>query len=196
MTVDGPLGGIRVLDLTQSVAGPLCTRMLADMGAEVIKVERPGHGDLGRALEPFVPKANGDLVSGRFVGLNRNKRSIAVDLKSATGREIVTRLSETVDVFVESFRPGVTARLGLGYETLRTGHPELVYASISGFGQPSIAESPFSDRPAFDLVAVALSGLMDLTGETDGPPQRPGTIPLGDLVPALFCTIGTVAALR
>ncbi len=184
-----PLAHIRVLDLTQVMAGPFCTLLLGDMGADVIKVEPPEGGDLSRSM------GGADLaMKGRdkapFMGLNRNKRSVALDLRSEAGREAFLALVATADVLVENFRPGVTARLGVDYETLSALNPRLVYASISGFGQTG----PYADRPGFDLIAQAMSGVMSVTGEDGGEPTKCG-LPISDLAAGLYAAAGVMAAL-
>jgi CoA:oxalate CoA-transferase len=177
--------GIRVLDLTRVMSGPFCTAMLADLGAEVIKVEMPGFGEEGRF---FAPHVNGE--STYFALLNRGKRSITVNMKSPQGLALIRDLAKRADVLVENFRPGVMDRLGLGYEKLQADNPRLVYASISGFGQ----EGPFADWPAFDLVIQAMSGLMSVTGERDGRATAVGES-LADVTTGMFAAWGVAAAL-
>ena len=175
-----------VLDLTQVMAGPFCTMILADLGADVIKVENPEAGDQTR--RSWGRSENGE-DSRAFLALNRNKRSITLDLKSAEGLEQFHRLVRDVDVVVENWRPGVAARLGVDYETLSALNPALVYASISGFG----LTGPYANRPGYDLIAQAMSGVMSITGEPDGRPVKSG-IPVADLGSGLFCVIGILAA--
>ena len=182
----GPLAGIRVIDFTHMLAGPYATWILGALGADVIKVERPETGDFTRAIEPRI---GGESVY--FASVNRNKRSITVNLKSDEGREIVRKLVAGADILVENNRPGVMDRLELGYEALSAINPGLVYASISGFGQTG----PLRDRPAFDMVIQAMSGMMSITGTPDGPPVRVGTS-LGDIGSSLFGTVGILAALQ
>src|SRR5687767_10670945 len=170
-----PLSGIRVLDLSRILSGPFCTMNLGDMGAEVIKVEEPGSGDDTRAFGP--PFVNG--VSTYFLSINRNKKSVAVNLKDPRGVELVRRLAKVSDVVVENFRPGVAARLGLGPEDLRRDHPRLVYCSISGFGHRGLPEH--SKLPGYDVVVQGLSGLQHVTGDPDGPPTRAG-VPIADIL--------------
>jgi CoA:oxalate CoA-transferase len=177
--------GLRVLDLTRVMSGPFCTAMLADLGAEVTKIEMPGFGEESRH---FAPHVNGE--STYFAMLNRGKRSITVNLKSSDGVEIVRELARRADVLVENFRPGVMDRLGLGQQALRELNPRLVYASISGFGQ----EGPFRDWPAFDLVIQAMSGLMSLTGEPDGRATAVGES-IADVATGMFAAWGIAAAL-
>ena len=179
------LEGIRVLDLSRVMSGPFCTAMLADLGAEVIKVEMPGRGDEGRNFGPFL---KGE--SAYFMLLNRGKKGITIDLKSERGLEILKELVSAVDVLVENFRPGVANRLGIGYPELSRIHPGLVYASISGFGQ----DSPLANRPAYDLVIQAMSGLMSVTGQRDGPPTAVGDS-IADVSAGMFAAWGIAAAL-
>jgi len=178
--------GVRVLDLSRVLAGPYCTMLLADMGAEIIKLEIPGRGDDSRQFPPFK-----DGESLYYVNLNRGKRSITLNLKHAEGKRILLELAKKCDVLLENFRPGTMERLGLGYETLRKVNPRLVYASISGFGQTG----PYSDRPGYDIIGQAMGGLMSITGWPDSPPTRAGTA-IGDILSALFCCIGILSALQ
>lgn len=180
-----PLSGIKVLDLSRVLAGPYCTMILADLGAEVIKVEPPGKGDDSRSFGPFV---RGE--SAYFMSLNRNKKSIVLNLKEKTGRELFLRLVEGFDVLVENFRPGTMERLGLGYQVLAQRNPRLIYAAISGFGQTG----PYRDKPAYDIVVQGMGGMMSLTGDPNGPPTRTGAS-LGDITAALFTANGILAAL-
>lgn len=181
-----PLEGVTVLDLTTFLSGPFATQILADLGAEVIKLEAPD-GDSSRAIPPhFV-----DDDSVYFLANNRGKSSIIVDLKTPEGQDLARRLVASVDVVVENFRPGVAARVGLDPDLLCGEHPDLVWASISGFGQTG----PWKDRPAYDMVVQALGGVMSLTGEPGRPAVRSG-IPVGDLVAGMYATIGIVSALQ
>ncbi|HYM31957.1 MAG TPA: CoA transferase, partial [Candidatus Cybelea sp.] len=159
----GALDGLRVLDLTQMLAGPYCTMMLADQGAEVIKVE-PLEGDGTRLMGPHRPDDTQKFFGGYFQSVNRSKLSVAIDLKRAEGRELLMRLVETADVLVENYRAGVMDRLGLSFETLRARNQRLVYASIRGFGDPRTGPSPYVKWPAFDVVAQAMGGIMGITG--------------------------------
>ena len=181
-----PLEGMRVLDLCQVMAGPFCCMLLGDMGADVIKVEPPGNGDQTRGAMGFRLKGNDSLG---FMNLNRNKRSIALDLKNQYGREAFYELVKTADVVVENYRPGVTARLGIDYETLSEIKPGLIYASISGFGQTG----PWSDRPGFDLMAQAMTGIIAITGHPGQPPVRAG-VPVADLGCGLFALYAVLSA--
>jgi CoA:oxalate CoA-transferase len=177
--------GLRVLDLTRVMSGPFCTAMLADLGAEVIKIEMPGFGEEGRY---FAPHVNGE--STYFAMLNRGKRSVTVNMKSPEGIALIRDLARRADILVENFRPGVMDRLGLGYEALQADNPRLIYASISGFGQ----EGPFADWPAFDLVIQAMSGLMSVTGERDGRATAVGES-VADIATGMFAAWGIAAAL-
>lgn len=182
-----PLAGIRVLDITQVMAGPFCCMLLGDMGADVIKIEPPKVGDSTRHSMGF--RLQGEDSPG-FLALNRNKRSIALDLKNPADREVLYALVKTADVLVENARPGVAARLGMGYETLSAMNPRLVYASISGFGQTG----PWAQRPGFDLIAQAMSGALSATGLPGHEPVKNG-IPVADLGAGLFATYGILSAL-
>lgn len=181
----GPLQGFTVIDLTRVLAGPYCTLLLADLGARVIKVEQPGTGDDARQIGPFV---DGD--SAYFMSVNRNKESIALDLKSPEDRKIFESLLQTADVLVENFRPGTMEKLGYDWEALHTRFPRLVFTSVSGFGQTG----PYSKRPAYDMVVQAMGGIMSLTGHPGAPPTRVG-VSIGDLGAGLYAAIGTQAAL-
>lgn len=188
MTVrTGALQDLLVLDLTRILSGPFATMTLADLGADVVKVEQPGKGDDTRA---WGPPFQGDAAA-YFLAVNRNKRSIAVDLKSPEGRAAVRRLAMKADVIVENFRPGTAAHLGLGFEELSKDNPRLVYASISGYGQTG----PESQRPGYDAIAQARSGIMSVTGETDGPPVRVG-VSSADIAAGMWAIIGILAALH
>jgi len=178
--VTGALDGLRVLELTHVMAGPYCGQVLADMGADVIKVEPPGTGDSSRR----------SMGTGAFLAVNRNKRSVALDLKDPAHREAFLALADGADVVLENNRPGVAERLGVDHATLRARNPRLIYASISGFGQTG----PYAQRAGYDLIAQGLSGVMSVTGEPDGDPIKCG-IPVGDLSAALFCAVGILSAL-
>jgi CoA:oxalate CoA-transferase len=184
MTADRPLSGIRVLDFTRVLAGPYCTALLADLGAEVIKVEPPG-GDDYRHIGPFVGEE-----SALFLAVNRGKRSIVLDLSAKEDLKVALALARKADVVVENFRPGVADKLGIGWEALSAQQPSLVYASISGFGQTG----PLAKRPAYDIVVQALSGIMAVTGDPDGPPTLIGES-IADVVAALFGSWSILAAL-
>jgi crotonobetainyl-CoA:carnitine CoA-transferase CaiB-like acyl-CoA transferase len=187
MTVMLPLAGVRVLDVSQVMAGPFCCMLLGDMGADVIKIEPPVVGDSSRRSMGF--RLKGDDSPG-FLALNRNKRSIVLDLKAEEDRQTFYALTKTADVVVENGRPGVADRLGIGYERLRALNPRLIYASISGFGPGG----PWANRPGYDLIAQAMSGIMSATGLPDQEPVKNGT-PVGDLGAALFATYGILSAL-
>lgn len=180
----GLLEGVRVLDLTRVLAGPYCGMILADMGADVIKIERREKGDDARNNAPVI---NGE--SAYFMNLNRNKRGMTLDLKSQKGKEIFRKLVERSDIVLENFRPGVMERLGLGYEELKKINPAIVYGAVSGFGQ----YGPYSSRAGYDIVGQAMSGLMSTTGWPDTPPTRSGTA-ISDVSAGLSCCIGVLAA--
>ena len=186
-TSQGPLAGVRILDLSRILSGPFATMIFADLGADVIKLENPRTGDDTRE---WAPPYQGDQ-SAYFLAVNRNKRGIAVDLKTERGRDIARRLAERADVVVENFRPGTAGRLGLGYDELAARNSRLIYASISGFGQTG----PYSSEPGYDAIAQALGGLMSVTGEADGPPVRVGNS-AADLGASMWAAIGILAALH
>lgn len=181
-----PLENIRVLDFTWFLAGPYATMILADLGADVVKVEAPERGDPSRAAGPFI-----NTVSAYFLSVNRNKRSMVLDLKSREGQERAARLAARADVLVENFMPGTMARWGLDYPGLSEKNPQLIYASCTGFGQTG----PRANESAFDLVIQALAGTMSITGNAGGPPTRVGNS-IGDLGGAMYLTIGILAALQ
>jgi len=181
-----PLDGVRVLDLTRILSGPFSTMMLADLGAEVIKLEPYPEGDDSRGNPPFV---NGESMY--YVSLNRGKKSIVVNLKTEEGKEVFYRLLAKADILVENFRPGTMEKLGLGYEILKQRQPKLVYCAISGFGQTG----PYRNRAAYDSVIQAMGGIMSVTGQAGGSPTRVGTS-IGDITAGLFATIGILGALR
>lgn len=181
-----PLTGVRVLDVSQVMAGPFACMLLADMGADVIKVEPPGVGDQSRGAMGFKLKGNDSMG---FLNMNRNKRSIALNLKTGAGRKVLFKLAEQADILIENYRPGVMKRLGIDYERLSAVNPALVYASISGFGQTG----PWADRPGFDLMAQAMSGVMSVTGYPGGPPVKAG-VPVADIGCGLFAIYGVLAA--
>lgn len=190
-----PLDDVRVLDLTQVGAGPYITLFLADAGADVVKVEAPGVGEMYRHEGPAFFDDAGRRWGGYFLRLNRNKRSVTVDLKSEAGRALLKDLVKVADILVENFRPDTMDRLGLGYQTLREINPRLIYGALSGFGHRDIFESPFADRPAFAIIAEAMGGVMDLIGEEDGPPQWVGGA-LGDFYTSLTTLSGILMALH
>ncbi|MBI3069108.1 MAG: CoA transferase, partial [Betaproteobacteria bacterium] len=183
-----PLAGVRVLDLTQVVAGPYCTLMLADMGAEVVKIERPGHGD---DLRRTVPYKGREGHHDYFNALNRSKKSIALDLKNETQRALALELAGRADVMVEKFAPGTAHRLGLGWEDVKGINPRLVYCSLSGFGQ----SGPYRNRLALDPIIQAVTGVMSVTGEPEREPIMVGA-PLADVIAGMFAAYAIVSALR
>ena len=186
MSSAGPLAGLRVLDLSRVLSGPYCTMLLADMGARVIKIEHPAHGDDTRAWGP--PWVNGE--SSYFLSINRNKESVAIDFKTPDGRALVERLIAQADILVENFRPGSLARIALDYGTLATAHPRLIYASISGFGQTG----PRSHEAGYDAMVQAEGGLMSITGTADAPPVRLG-VAISDIAAGMFAMQGVLLAL-
>ena len=181
-----PLTGVRVLDVSQVMAGPYACMLLADLGADVVKIEPPEGGDQTRGAMGF--KMKGPDSMG-FLNMNRNKRSVTLDLKSKAGQEVLYRMAKEADILVENYRPGVMKRLAVDYETLAALNPALVYVSISGFGQ----SGPWAQRPGFDLMAQAMSGIMSVTGYSDGPPVKAG-VPVADIGCALFATYAALAA--
>jgi formyl-CoA transferase len=183
-----PLDDVRVLDLTQVMAGPFCTLLLADLGADVVKIEPPGTGDLSRRLGGAHMRMKGP-DNAPFFALNRNKRSVVLDLKDDADRAAFHRLTRDADMVVESFRPGIARKLGVDYATLAGIRPDLIYGSVSGFGQ----SGPYAERPGFDLIAQAMSGVMSVTGEPGGKPVKCG-IPISDLGAGLYCAVALLAA--
>ena len=179
------LDGLRVLDVTQVMAGPFCCMLLADMGADVIKIEKPKGGDDSRRMGP--PFINGE--SAAFLAMNRNKRSLVLDLKQPEGQVLFRRLAAQADAVVENFRPGTLEKLGLGYTALSANHPELIYCAISGFGQTG----PYRERGGFDLVAQGMSGLMSITGHLGQPPVKVG-VPIADLNAGMYAAYGVLCA--
>ena len=207
----GALSGTRILDLSRILSGPFCTMLLADLGADVIKVEQPVTGDPARGNGPFLNAARGasaggttiddgavaeaqgqaqDAYSSYFLSINRGKRSIAIDLAKPKGRELLLSLAEHCDVLVENFRPGTMAKLGLTYDVLKERNPRLVAAAISGFGQ----SGPYAARPALDVIVQGMGGMLSITGEPGGPPVRPGAS-IGDITAALFTAVAIEGAL-
>ena len=202
----GPLDGIRVLDLTRILSGPFATMLMADLGADVIKIEQPVTGDPARGNGPFLSarpasedgkrapaEAEGqaeDAYSAYFMSINRGKRSVAIDLGKPRGRDLLLDMAEHADVLIENFRPGTMARFGLDYETLKARNPALVVASISGFGQ----SGPYAHRPALDVIVQGMGGMLSITGEPGRGPVRPGAS-IGDITAALFTTIAIQSAL-
>ena len=189
---NGPLHGVRILDLTWMLAGPYCTMLLADMGADVIKVENP-NGDPMRQLGPHLPDDEEKHFGGYFQSINRSKRSIVLDLKSSEGKRKLLELAKTCDAVVENFRSGVMERLGVGYDVLHEQNPSLVYASLRGFGDKRSGETPLNDRPAMDYIAQAMSGFMSITGP-EGQPTKAGP-GVGDIFPGALTALGVVSAI-
>lgn len=189
----GALDGIKILDMTLFLAGPYCTMMLGDQGADVIKVE-PLEGDYTRFTNPFRADDTAHQVSGFFASVNRNKRSITVDLKKPAGKELILRIADQSDAVVENFRAGVMDRLGLAYETLIARNPKLVYATIRGFGDPRTGKSPYWNWPAYDVVSQAMGGIMGITGPDENTPMKVGP-GVGDTIPAMMCAYGIVCAI-
>jgi len=183
------LADVRVLDFTRVLAGPFATMILADLGAEVIKVELPGSGDESRGFGPFVGGSAGD-VSAYYLSVNRGKKSVTIDLHTERGQELALELASHCDVLVENFRPGSMSRFGLDYATVASRNRKIVYASVSGFGQ----SGPYSHRPAYDVIVQAMSGLASITGLPGQPPLRVGSS-TSDLSAALYCAVGVLAAL-
>ncbi len=188
-TPSGPLRGLRVFDLTRVLAGPTCVQMLADLGAEVIKIEKPGSGDDTRGFAP--PHLPGSTESAYFAGVNRNKYSVTLDIAQPEGQALAHRLLAQCDILAENFKVGALARYGLGWEQVRAAHPSLIYCSITGFGQTG----PYAARPGYDSLIQAMGGVMSVTGEPDGMPMKVG-VSVADLFAGLYACIGVLAALR
>ena len=186
MKTKGALEGIRILDLSRVLAGPFCTMMLADLGAEVIKIEIPGKGDDSRSFGPFV---NGE--SGYYMNVNRNKAVVTLNLKKPEGRELFLKMVEKADIVVENYRPGVMEKLGLGYDVLKETNPKIIYGAVSGFGH----YGPYTQRPGYDVIGQASCGLMSVTGWPDGGPTRVGTA-MADSLAGYSLAIGILAALQ
>ena len=192
-----PLEGIRVLDATHIVAGPFCSLILADMGAEVIKIERPRTGDLARGRGPFIGDADTGQISSRFLGVNRNKKSVTLDLRNVTCKVAFENLVANSDVLLDNWGPGAFRRLGFGYNRIREINPRLIYAEITGYGDGDgdSGRGPYSDWPANNLAIQAMSGWMDITGAPGGTPQAVGDN-MGDSVPGVWAALGIVLALE
>lgn len=186
MTASGPLSGLKVIELAHIMAGPMCGQLLADMGADVIKVEKVPNGDDTRRMVP--PEVGGEAAA--FMILNRNKRGTAINLKSEAGKAVVQKLLSTADVVIENYRVGTMDRLGLGYETLRQQNPGLIYCQITGFGRSGV----YADRAGFDLIAQGMSGLMSVTGEGAGRPPIKAGVPVGDISAGMLAAMGILAA--
>jgi len=193
-TATGPLAGVRVIDATQALAGPFCTMLLADLGADVVKIEPPA-GDMTRFGGPFTRADTEHAYGGYFASINRNKRSVVLDLKTGAGRDALLGLVAGADVFVENSKAGVMDGLGVGYEVMRDRNPALVYGAVRGFGDPRTGVSPYQDWPAFDVVAQAMGGAVGITGTEDGRTFRCGPS-IGDLYPATLLALGITAALH
>lgn len=185
-TASGPLVGLKVVELAHIMAGPVCGLMLADMGADVIKVEKYPDGDDSRRMAPPMVKSE----SAAFMILNRNKRGTAINLKSEAGKAVLRKILRTADVVIENFRPGTMERLGLGFDSLRQDNPGLIYCEITGFG----STGPYADRAGFDLIAQGISGVMGLTGEGPGRPPIKAGVPLGDITAGILAAMGILAA--
>ena len=189
-----PLDGIRVLEMGQYIAAPYCAMMLADLGAEVIKIEKPDGGDPRRTYDPLERTESGSM-SGGFLSYNRNKKSVTLDLTDCRDRDRYRALAGTADVVVENLRPGAVDRLGVGYEVLKEENPRLVYCAISGYGRLSTHRGEYAERPAFDTAIQAIGGLMAVTGEPGGPPM-PTVTGFADVYTAVHATVGVLAALQ
>ncbi|MEU7816898.1 CoA transferase [Pseudonocardia sp. NPDC049154] len=189
----GPLAGVRVVDLTHALAGPYTTMLLADLGADVVKVEPPG-GDMARLAGPIPPGSDPVAYGGYFQSVNRGKRSVVLDLKTAEGAATLRTLAADADVLVENFTAGVMERLGLSYESLSETNPKLVYATVRGFGDERSGRSPYLHWPAFDLVVQAMAGIMGITGTEDGQPIKVGP-GVGDIFPGTMLALGITSAL-
>ena len=198
----GPLAGITIIDCTMALAGPFGTALLADLGANVIKVEPP-HGDMSRSTPPLPPdyapatahERKGVDYGGYFASINRNKRSIVLNFKAAEDREVLLKLCEQADAVVENMRVGVMDRLGVGYEVIRARNPKIVYGAIRGFGDPRTGESPYSDWPAYDIVAQSMSGHAHITGPSEGG-GYPSGVSVGDIYPGTLMALGLVSAVH
>ncbi len=191
-----PLAGIRVMDVTHIVAGPFCSMILADMGAEVIKIERPGVGERGRGNGPFIHNEAGDTISARYLGLNRNKKSVALDLRDPRCKAAFERMIKESDILLDNWGPGALRRLGLGYDVLKELNPALIYTSLTGYGDPEgPAPGPYSDWPANNPCVQGMGGWMAVTGAPDGAPQMVGDN-IGDSVPGVWTALGIMMALE
>ena len=190
----GPLDGLRVFDLTRIMAGPTCTQLLGDLGADILKIERPGQGDDTRGFgPPFLKDAEGNdtTESAYYMSANRNKRSVSIDLAQPRGQELARRLIERSDILMENFKVGTLAKFGLSYDQLKGAFPRLIYCSLTGFGQTG----PFAERPGYDVLVQAMGGVMSITGEPDGEPQKVGA-PIADIMAGMYACVATLAAVR
>jgi len=195
-TASLPLEGIRVMDVTHIVAGPFCSMILADMGAEVIKIERPGVGERGRGNGPFIHNEAGDTISARYLGLNRNKKSVALDLRDPRCKAAFEQIVKESDILLDNWGPGALRRLGLGYDVLKELNPALIYTSLTGYGDPEgPAPGPYSDWPANNPCVQGMGGWMAVTGSPDGTPQMVGDN-IGDSVPGVWTALGIMMALE
>ena len=190
-----PLEGIRVLDLTHIVAGPFCSMIFADMGAEVIKIERPGAGDRSRINTPFIDGADGQKVSVRYLGVNRNKKSVTLDLRDSRCKSAFEALVKESDILLDNWGPGALRRLDLGYDTLSKMNPGLIYASITGYGDAEDMQGPYSQWPANNPCVQGMGGWMEITGAPGGAPQMVGDN-IGDTVPGVWSALGVMLALE
>jgi len=191
-----PLEGIRIMDVTHIVAGPFCSMILGDMGAEVIKIERPGDGERGRGNGPFIDGPDGGRVSARYLGLNRNKKSITLDLRDPRCKAAFERMVKESDILLDNWGPGALGRLGLGYDVLKELNPKLIYCSITGYGDPDgPAPGPYSNWPANNPCVQGMGGWMAVTGEPGGAPQMVGDN-IGDSVPGVWSALGVMMALE
>jgi crotonobetainyl-CoA:carnitine CoA-transferase CaiB-like acyl-CoA transferase len=190
----GPLQDLRILDLTQALAGPYCTMLLADLGADVIKIEPP-QGDMTRGMPPWIGPREDAPYGGYFASINRNKRSIVLNLRHERDRETFFRLAETADAVVENSKAGVMDRLGVGYETIRARNPRIVYGAIRGFGDPRTGRSPYTDWPAYDIIAQSMGGLVATTGP-EGSGGYPAGASIGDMFPGTLAALGVVSAIH
>ena len=191
-----PLEGIRVMDVTHIVAGPFCSMILADMGAEVIKIERPGVGERGRGNGPFIHNEAGESISARYLGLNRNKKSVALDLRDPRCKAAFERMVKESDILLDNWGPGALRRLGLGYDVLKQLNPALIYTSLTGYGDPEgPAPGPYSNWPANNPCVQGMGGWMAVTGEPGGGPQMGGDN-IGDSVPGVWTALGIMMALE
>jgi crotonobetainyl-CoA:carnitine CoA-transferase CaiB-like acyl-CoA transferase len=190
----GPLSDVRVIDLTQALAGPYCTMLLADLGADVIKIEPPT-GDMSRPMGPPPADRDGCDYGGYFASVNRNKRSVVLEIKTDAGREALFKLVKTADAVVENARTGVMDRMGVGYEILREHNPRLVYAAVRGFGDPRTGRSPYAEWPAFDVVAQSMGGIVAVTGPAGSKGSKVG-VGIGDIYPGTLAALGVVSAIH
>src|SRR3990170_4421226 len=190
-----PLQGVRVLDLTHILAGPYCTMMLGDAGAEVIKIERPGKGETARQGGPYTDNKEGQKVSISYLRLARNKKNVAINLQDPRGQEMFKQLVKVADVVVENFFPGVMKKMGLDYDTLEKVNPAIIYATISGYGRLERLRGPYSQRAANNTSVQVMGGIMDVTGDPDGPPTLCG-VSIGDVIPGMYAAYGIILALQ